>query len=355
MKQFRTERRTLWSLALWALAASAVLTMAASALEGASAEAAAPPSKEQQALLGVYYGGGEALLIRENEGRLELLYRYLQDDRDFAKAVVYPLHKVRFDSYTLVQAGPLFTGEAAVRFERDNEGRGASLSLAKERYSRYFMPGDKAEERLPATPDAAQLAADAAAATMPAKLAQGTAVTLVDLVSQVPNLKLKYVYATPENLFGQPLYSAEKALAAPVVAQALAKAAPVLAAHGYGLLCYEAYRPWHISKLAWDLLPADQKDMLPTPQQGSVHNTGLAVDVGLYDLETCEELSQISYFDEPSPRQYGHFAGGSSQQRAWRDMLRDALTDAGLTASDMEWWHFEADGADKAAHLNTPL
>jgi len=316
--------------------------------------AAEPPTKEQTLLLGLYYGGGRQMLLRERDGELELLCRYIKSDHAFARCVVYPLVKEHFDSYTLTETGPLFSGDVAVRFERDAEGRGISLSINGERYSRYFLPGDKGRQAL-LTQNAQINKPEGDKAVMPQLLARGEAQELVNLETLVPNVKLNLVYATEENLFGQPLYTERKAYAAPSVANALTAAAKVLATHGYGLLVYEAYRPWSISRLAWELLPAENKNMIPPPEQGSEHNTGLAVDIGLYELATGAELEQISYFDEPSPRQYRKFSGGSTQQREWRTLLTNVLTQVGLVASDMEWWHFTTGNIQNAAHLNIPL
>lgn len=64
-----------------------------------------------------------------------------------------------------------------------------------------------------------------------------------------------------------------------------------------------------MSKLANLALPADNKDMLEDPEtKGSTHNTGNAVDVGLYSLESGEELDMGCGFDEPSLRQYASYA-----------------------------------------------
>lgn len=135
-------------------------------------------------------------------------------------------------------------------------------------------------------------------------------------------------------------------------ALALAQAQQYLKPYGYGILVWEAYRPWSVSKLAYDALPADKKSMLPAPEVGFSHNTGRSIDVSLYLLATGENAGMISDFDEPSVRQYADFAGGTTLERYRRDLLRSAMQMAGFTASETEWWHFDYGDIKGFAHLN---
>ena len=312
--------------------------------------------KDVSYLLGMYYGNGSQFLIRENQGRLELVYRFDGDDKDFSGSNVYPLKKEHFDSYTINEVGPIMGTEAAVRFERDSDGRGITCSVGGKRFSRYFYPGQKDNEnRFPSVNNADQLAKAAAEAVEPPALQKGTAAQLVNLAAAVPNLKVDLRYGSANNLFGRPLYEGAKAYASTETAAALKIAAQLLNAKGYGLLVWEAYRPWSASKLAYDLLPADGKGMLPAPEKGDVHNTGLAVDVSLYDLKTGLPLPMISDYDEISPRQYPHYAGSSSSLRFLRDYLAEVMQKAGFKASGMEWWHFSLNEGAGYAKLNLPF
>ena len=56
----------------------------------------------------------------------------------------------------------------------------------------------------------------------------------------------------------------------------LRAAAHTLAAQGYGLLIFDGYRPWAVTKLFWDSTPADKKQFVADPRQGSRHNRGCA-------------------------------------------------------------------------------
>ena len=328
---------------------------------GAELALAAVPNdapKDIKYILGFYYGNGENILIRENNGRLELLYRTAQEDRSFASANLYPLSKVHFDSYTLQESGPMSNTEAGVRFERDTDGYGISCRVGGNTYSRYFLGTTQGERAKPfrleerSAEEWAKLREEAAKAAVPAALAAGEQAQLVDAAS-VAGLKVNSVYAGSDNLFGAPLYSTPKLFVAKDAAAALGRVQQRLAAYGYGLVLWDAYRPWSVSKLANLALPEGKKDMLEDPEvKGSVHNTGNAVDVGLYSLESGEELDMGCGFDEPSLRQYASYAGGTSRERYLRSLLREEMELQGFKGIEMEWWHFEFGDCSKFAHLN---
>ncbi|MDY4920982.1 MAG: M15 family metallopeptidase [Phascolarctobacterium sp.] len=327
------------------------------------ASAAVPPDapKDVKHILGFYYGNGENILIRENGGRLELLYRFAQNDKAFGGANIYPMTKEHFDAYAINEAGPMTSSESSVRFERDPDGYGISARVGGHTYSRYFMgrtTGERGQEfRIPAhSPEAwEKLRADAKAAVMPELLAQGEQVELVD-ASTIDGVVIDSRYGCADNCFGAPLYTSEKLYLGKEAAEALAKVQQQLAAYGYGLVLWDAYRPWSVSKLANLALPEGKKGMLEDPDtKGSAHNTGNAVDVSLYELATGEQVEMISDFDEPSMRQFASYAGGTSRQRYLRDLLRDTMELYGFKGIEMEWWHFDYQSSTKWAHLNLPL
>jgi serine beta-lactamase-like protein LACTB len=48
-----------------------------------------------------------------------------------------------------------------------------------------------------------------------------------------------------------------------------------------------------------------------------------------------------STFDEPTPRAYAFYPGGTSLRRWHRALLRRAMEAEGFTVNDHEWWHFD--------------
>ena len=309
--------------------------------------------KDLKYILGMYYGNGELFLLRENKGEVELVYRFGQKDYTFAGSNVYPLVKEHFDSYTINESGPLNHLDAAVRIERSREGYGISCSVGGNRYSRRFFAGENGKPfRFVVSGDWQELKNAASAAVMPANLGAGQQAQLVNLAQAVPGIKLDLRYAVADNCFGNVLNDDARAFLDVEAAAALNTVQLNLAQYGYGLLVWEAYRPWSVSKLAYDALPPENKSMLPAPEVGFSHNTGRSVDVSLYSLATGEPVDMISDFDEPSIRQYASYAGGTELERYRRDLLRTQMQLAGFTASDMEWWHFDYGDIKAFAHLN---
>ena len=309
-------------------------------------------NREEAALVGFYQGNGEQVAVRENKGRLQLLYRFQSGDRDYTGSNVYQLVKNHYDNYELREVGPNTDADSTVRFDRDRNGQGISLNLGQKSYTRKFTGGENGKPiRVNPAKPLEELRKEAAAAAAPS-LPYAKTAELVDLARTVPGLKLDLRDTTDNNLFGALLVLSSQVLLDRNAAQALARVQTGLKPYGYGLVVWEAYRSWRDFKLATLALGKEHADMLPKAEEGYSHNSGRSLDVSLYSLETGEEVPMISDFDEPSPAQYAQFAGGTPKQRYLRDLLRQQMTLQGFTASDMEWWHFDYDAGNRYQVLN---
>jgi len=163
---------------------------------------------------------------------------------------------------------------------------------------------------------------------------------LVELVRLDPGIKLDIRYATDRNFVGRTVYAEARAFLQRPAAEALVRAHRALGEKGYGVLVFDGYRPWAVTKLFWDLTPPAQREFVADPRKGSKHNRGCAVDLSLYDLATGREVEMPSAYDEMSPRAYPHYGGGTPAQRERRDLLRAAMEREGFTVEPNEWWHF---------------
>ena len=110
---------------------------------------------------------------------------------------------------------------------------------------------------------------------------------------------------------------------------------------GYGLLIFDGYRPWGVTKLFWDITPAENKNFVADPKKGSKHNRGCAVDLSMYDLSTGKEIEMPGVYDEMSDRSLPGYKGGTNKQREMRDLLRAKMEAHGFTVYEYEWWHFD--------------
>jgi D-alanyl-D-alanine dipeptidase len=164
---------------------------------------------------------------------------------------------------------------------------------------------------------------------------------LVELVKLDPTIRLDIRYATENNFTGKAVYPEARAFLQRPAARGLLAAHRWLRRRGYGLVVYDAYRPWSITKLFWDITPPDKRMFVANPATGSVHNRGCAVDVGLFDLRTGREVEMPSGYDEMTERSFITYAGGTPEQRARRDLLRNAMERHGFSVYPQEWWHYD--------------
>src|SRR5829696_6761745 len=143
---------------------------------------------------------------------------------------------------------------------------------------------------------------------------------LVELVTLDPSIKLDIRYATPNNLAGRAVYTEPRAFLQRPAAEALVRAHRALRARGFGLLIFDGYRPWRVTKLFWDVTPPEKREFVADPAKGSKHNRGCAVDLSMYDLRTGREVEMPSAYDEMTSRASPDYAGGPAEPRQRRDL-----------------------------------
>jgi zinc D-Ala-D-Ala dipeptidase len=164
---------------------------------------------------------------------------------------------------------------------------------------------------------------------------------LVELIKIDPKFKLDIRYATTNNLAEKPVYSEARAFLQRPAAEALVKVNNELKPLGFGLLIFDGYRPWSVTKIFWDRTPNAEKRFVANPKQGSKHNRGCAIDLSLYDLSTGKEIQMPGVYDEATERSYPTYAGGTEEQRKMRDLLRNKMEANGFSVYEYEWWHFD--------------
>ena len=187
----------------------------------------------------------------------------------------------------------------------------------------------------------AVLARAALAAQPPAESGDFRAPELTELVTLDSTIRLDIRYASNRNFMSTPFYSLPRAFLQRPAAEALVRAHRALQAKGYGLLIHDGYRPWYVTKMFWDGTPADKHQFVADPASGSRHNRGGAVDLTMYDRRTGHPIVTTGGYDEMSDRSYPEYPGGTSRQRALREILRAAMESEGFHIFEAEWWHFD--------------
>ena len=178
---------------------------------------------------------------------------------------------------------------------------------------------------------------------------------LVELTRLDPTIRLDIRYARSDNFTGTPVYKVARAFLQRPAAEALVRVHRSLEASGYGLLVFDGYRPWSVTKRFWEITPADKKEFVADPAQGSRHNRGAAVDLTLFDLRTGREVEMPSAYDDFTAKAYATYPGGDELARERRDLLRDAMEAEGFFVYPNEWWHYDFKDWREYPVLNVPF
>ena len=164
---------------------------------------------------------------------------------------------------------------------------------------------------------------------------------LVELVKLDKTIKLDIPYATPDNFVGKTVYPEARAFLQRPAAEAVVRVHRKLKEQGLGLVIFDGYRPWAITKLFWEVVREDQKKFVADPAKGSKHNRGCAVDLSLFDLKTGKPLPMPSEYDEFTERASPNYAGGTVEETKNRELLRRLMEAESFVVNPNEWWHFD--------------
>lgn len=164
---------------------------------------------------------------------------------------------------------------------------------------------------------------------------------LIELIKLDNTIKLDIRYARTDNFVGRIVYPEARAFLQRPAAEAVLKVHKKLKEQGLGLVIFDGYRPWRITKLFWDVTPEEKRKFVANPKNGSKHNRGCAVDLSIYDLKTGNLLDMPSDFDEFTERASPDYKGGTVEQTKNRDLLRKLMEAEDFTVNANEWWHFD--------------
>lgn len=164
---------------------------------------------------------------------------------------------------------------------------------------------------------------------------------LVELILLDSSLKLDIRYATEDNFIGKAVYEEARAFLQKPAAEALLEVSKELRKQDLGLVIFDGYRPWSVTKLFWDLTPEGERAFVANPKDGSRHNRGCAIDLSLYQISSGKLISMPSGYDEMNEKAHPDYTGGTVKQREMRDLLRKTMEKHGFTVYENEWWHFD--------------
>jgi zinc D-Ala-D-Ala dipeptidase len=194
-------------------------------------------------------------------------------------------------------------------------------------------------------------------ATSPSALPVDSAATatpdLVDLARFDPRLRFDIRYATASNFMSRVLYPVARAVAQRPVAEALSRVQTRAEAAGYGLLIFDAYRPWRITRAMWDATAPDQREFVADPATGSRHNRGCSIDLSLH--RGGIEVTMPSPYDDFTPAAYRSFAAAPPEALAASRLLESWMVAEGFVPLANEWWHYDWAAWRRYPIMDVPL
>ncbi len=176
---------------------------------------------------------------------------------------------------------------------------------------------------------------------------------LVDLARFDPRLRLDIRYATPANFMGRVLYPVARAVAQRPVADALSRVQTRAEAQGYGLLIFDAYRPWRITRAMWEQTPPEQREFVADPKTGSRHNRGCSIDLSLH--RNGAEVTMPSPYDDFTPAAYRSNTAAPAEALALSRMLEGWMVAEGFVGLANEWWHYDWADWQRYPIMDVPL
>lgn len=217
------------------------------------------------------------------------------------------------------------------------------------------------------------------------KLWISTGECIVNIKDYIPTLEICLDMATGSiftmggqpisGLYGEVLYhyggaaSGEEAWLRYGPAKRLYACQEELLAQGYGLVIYDAYRPYSVTVFiretfhSWlDTRSAKfKKQFFRNLGEGwflapgtSSHNWGIAVDVTIRSMSTGEEIPMPTDMHTLDYRSAIDFWINNNNQRAVNGrLLKDVMTSHGFSSLKSEWWHFQ-DNTEVRIQMDIP-
>ena len=170
-------------------------------------------------------------------------------------------------------------------------------------------------------------------------------------LSSVAGIAIDLRYASVHNFVGRDLYSPyDCAWLHRSAAAALEQVVAWLARHhpGTTALVLDAVRPQRVQQQLWDALDGTGLQIyLADPARGSIQSYGMALDITLLDA-AGQELDMGTGFDDLTERSQPALEAAMLErgeltlaQVNHRQLLRDAMAQAGFVGIASEWWHFD--------------
>ncbi len=160
----------------------------------------------------------------------------------------------------------------------------------------------------------------------------------VRVVDYIPGIFVDLKYAGEDNFTGTVVYDFTDAYLRYGTVEKLKTVQEAVAAEGYALKIWDAFRPAAAQFALWEICP--DPVYVANPNRGfSSHTRGNTVDVTLVYADGTE-LEMPTGFDDFSPLADRDYSDCTETAGANAQYLEDRMTEAGFKPYAGEWWHF---------------
>lgn len=179
------------------------------------------------------------------------------------------------------------------------------------------------------------------------------ALNLVDIETISHEFEIDMRYAGENNFIGRAVYPIPLCAMQYGTARKLMEANKELMSKGFRIKIWDAYRPFSVQKLMWDIMPIEGFVANPA-KGGSIHNSGYAVDVTLTDMSGrgLEMPTDFDDFTEKASRFSTVMSETAARNLA---VLTDVMVKHGFRTIDTEWWHYYDEDLKERIPLDLPL
>jgi D-alanyl-D-alanine dipeptidase len=160
---------------------------------------------------------------------------------------------------------------------------------------------------------------------------------LVDLRALDPRFIIDLKFASDDNFAGSVLYTSDICLLQKETAKKLVYAQDIFEKDGYRIKIYDAYRPFSIQKILFDIIK-DPK-FVADPAKASHHNRGAALDISLVH-ETDGELEFLTLIHTFSQDSSALAQRADPRIKEIFLYFVSVMEQAGFYNYEAEWWHF---------------
>lgn len=144
-------------------------------------------------------------------------------------------------------------------------------------------------------------------------------------------------YATENNFMKEQIYSCGRCFIAKHLESSILAAIQQAVKDQWKLVFYDCYRPRPMQQKLWDIKPDAR--YVTRPWKGSMHNRGVAIDVGLayVDGTYADMGTEYDFFGKEA------YPGNRTLPKVVlenRDYLTSLMSTHGYAGIRTEWWHF---------------